>query len=213
MTVCLEYLEKIGEQPDAYDPLEEGLDLARRGLVERALERLSQAIAQDPHNATAYQVRGQCYLRLEEYEKAMADLDRAIKLDPEDGFTYALRADVLHDLNRNREATEEARHAVQRNPDFSYAWQVLAKVTQALANYQEAAEAYSNAIEQLRAQLGEDAIEKRYKDVLSFYYCQWGICLKQLGAFEEAHQHFQHAVKLNPANQTARAELQDFDRP
>ena len=67
---------------------EKGIDFARSGEYEKAIEDYNKAIELDPNLAGVYYNRGNAYFYLKQYEKAIEDFDKAIELNPNNAYAY-----------------------------------------------------------------------------------------------------------------------------
>jgi tetratricopeptide (TPR) repeat protein len=202
---CRKRWRETGGKPRQRSLLAESLELMRRGEVDRAIERLTAALAVDPRNADLHQMRGACHAQAGRYEEALADLGRALDMDSQDTLTHALYAKALSETGRPSEALEAARRTAAMAPDSFFAHQTLAELAQSRQLYEEATTAYEQAI--LRLQANPELCNN---ELLASFHCNMGICLKQLGDFAAAFEHLDKSVTLDAANTVAIAELNDF---
>jgi tetratricopeptide (TPR) repeat protein len=82
--------------PEAYN--KRGIDNAKSGEYQQAIEDFNQTIRLDSNNAKAYYNRGLVYAHLGKSQQALKDLNQAIRLDPNNATAYFSRGHVLYDL-------------------------------------------------------------------------------------------------------------------
>jgi tetratricopeptide (TPR) repeat protein len=96
---------------------------------DRAIADLSQAIAQDPSDTAAYEVRAMCYLSEKEkkYDLARADFDYSIiRLDPRSGRAYQLRGATYYREHQYANAKADFAKAIELNPEDPKAYNAAA---------------------------------------------------------------------------------------
>lgn len=99
-----------------------------------ALASLDKALAIDPANVRALNIRALALARLKRYDAALADADAALKLDPKNQLAMNTRAIVLNKLKRFEEAAEQARKAIEADPNDASAWRNLAEALAGLGD-------------------------------------------------------------------------------
>jgi tetratricopeptide (TPR) repeat protein len=100
-------------------PLSEG-DASAGSTVN--IDSLSTVIAQNPNDATTYNVRGSAYGRAGRFKEAIADFDAAIKIKPDFYQAYANRALVERRINKDDLAFADYNQAIQINPSYAVAY-------------------------------------------------------------------------------------------
>jgi tetratricopeptide (TPR) repeat protein len=95
---------------------------------DRAIALVSQAIAQDPSDTAAYEVRAMCYLSEKEkkYDLARADFDSIIRLDPRSGRAYQLRGATYYREHQYANAKADFAKAMGLNPEDPKAYNAAA---------------------------------------------------------------------------------------
>ncbi|MBK8575382.1 MAG: tetratricopeptide repeat protein [Elusimicrobia bacterium] len=91
------------------DLMKEGLELAKEGKNELALQTLQQATEADSANAAAYTALGMVALQSQRFDLAQPALERAIAIDPKSQT-------ALYSLGMLYEK-------LKRYPEARYAWQ------------------------------------------------------------------------------------------
>jgi tetratricopeptide (TPR) repeat protein len=78
--------------------------------------------------------------------------------------------------------------------------------------FEPAAKAYLAAIDRLEERGAETKATKdfRIRGLLATIHRNCGVCLKQLGEFDDAHGHLTEALRLDPTDQQTQRELKDF---
>jgi tetratricopeptide (TPR) repeat protein len=104
--------------------LAQGRAAARHRDYNQAIAYLTQAIAQDPSDKSAYEARGLCYLSQKEkkYDLARADFDAIIRLDPRNGRAFSLRGLTFLRQHQYAQAQADFSQAVALNPDDAQAY-------------------------------------------------------------------------------------------
>jgi len=115
-----------GENPESY--YDEGLTLAMKGDVHRAVQYFERAIHMDNTMTAAYHQLAKCYQRIGDYGKAVQLLQRVVQAKPR---AAAARLDLGHALLKDGDA-DRARQAFQsilsEKPDNARAKLGLAEV-------------------------------------------------------------------------------------
>jgi tetratricopeptide (TPR) repeat protein len=83
---------RMRPSPDGAALLDEAIQLAHVGEVERANAVLARAIAENPRLWQAYQYRGEVRLASGDVSGALADFDHAIAIAPQEPHLYELRS-------------------------------------------------------------------------------------------------------------------------
>ena len=106
----------------------EATALAKQGNFQQALNDMNQAIALDPSNAHAYNLRGNLYFAMENYTAALADLDRVVQLMPNVSGAYSDRAIVYYAMKNYQPALSDSDTALKLDPTNPVALAVRLKV-------------------------------------------------------------------------------------
>src|ERR1043166_3496001 len=92
----------------------QGKDAAKDGLLDRAVDLFTQAIALKADNDEYYEERGLVYEALGKLDKAVADYDKALSLDS-DKKLYLHNADVKIQLGRWAQAQFDAERVIEND--------------------------------------------------------------------------------------------------
>jgi len=163
---------------------EHGLLFLSGNNYEKAIASCDQAIALNPDDYGAWNIRGIALTNLERYEEAIASFEQAIALNPDDYQAWYNRGVALGNLERYEEAIVSFDQAITLNPDNYEAWYNRGIALRELERYEEAAVSFDQAIT-----LNPD----NYKA-----WNNHGIALENLERYEEATVSFDQAITLNP---------------
>lgn len=159
---------------------------------EGARDAYRQAIRLDAADAISRYNLACALLETGETEEAIYQLREAIRVDPTDSEYHRILGQAL-DANGELEAAEEAcRTAVRLKPDNERARCDLARVLYAQRKFEEAV---SEGREAVRLLTEETSLEDR----LAAY---WGLALtlRQIENYNESHDAFRQAIRLQPNN-------------
>ena len=185
---------------------------------EKSEQFLNKAIELDPKIAFAYEVRGNLYFTLEEFDQAISNFGEAIKLYPEYAEAYNNRGFAYFKLRRLNEAVGEYSIAIELDPKLAKAYGnrglaycELKQLGKAMRDCDKAieldpklAEAYNNRglvyyeLEQFNEAIKDydKAIELDQK-ITRAYYNRANAYYK-LRRFEEAMRDCDKAIELDP---------------
>jgi tetratricopeptide (TPR) repeat protein len=91
--------------------LTDGLNLAWRGDLDRAIDAFSDAVRISPDFSQAYLNRGLAYQQKGDLRRALSDLNRAISSDRNNASAYYHRSEVQRALGNSERADADARRA------------------------------------------------------------------------------------------------------
>ena len=101
------------------DHLNEGVRLAKRGRVKKAIAEFDEALRRDPELALGYYNRGLAYFNLGQPQRAIEDLEEAMRIDPQFASAYAARARIYTMLQSDELAQQDIDRAVELGLDRS----------------------------------------------------------------------------------------------
>ena len=169
---------------------EKGLELARAGDTEKAIDNLRSAISLYPQFPLALNELGVQYLKLKQAHKAVDPLKSAVRLSP-DAFLPKLNLGIaLLETRQFVEAESQLRDALKRNDSAPTAHMYLGVVLAKLRNLIEAEKELRRAIDLAGSQLG-----------MAHYYLggiYWG-----RGAYRQAADELETYLRLTPNAQDA----------
>jgi len=89
---------------------------------QKAIEYLNEAIKLKPDFAEAYNIRGNIYNRLGQYQRAIEDLNESIRLKPDFAMTYNNRGANYNNFGQYPRAIEDFNEAIRLKPDYAIAY-------------------------------------------------------------------------------------------
>ena len=158
-----------------------------------SVQKLTQAIEQDPNNAQLYAERGALFYELENYDEGIADLSKAIGLDSSQAQYYHLLADIYLDYYRSKQALNTLQLAANKFPKRI---PTLLK----LAEFQWILKQYNDALFTLERIRVIDPLN-------SEMFFMFGNVFKDMGRKDEAINAYQSCVENDPENIDAWIEL------
>src|SRR5205085_1880558 len=200
-------LVAMGRNQEALAPLERAYELdkvqwifAALSVVRLALERyddllnmLEQALAQQPNDAFALEVKGDVLRRLGRYDAAVEAFDRLLSVAPDNAAVLRMKGEVLQKLGRYEEALQVLDRSLVIEPGAVSGLQVRGETLRRCERYGEALQALDAAL----ALVPDDAWTLGTK----------GQVLHALGRDEEAAEVLQRAVELDASLAWAHGEL------
>ncbi len=95
-----------------------------KGLYDRAIADLDEAIRLDPNMANAYNNRGNAYSDKGLFDRGIADLDEAIRLDPKNASAYNNRGWAYNEKGLYDRAIADLDEAIRFDPKLSSAYKL-----------------------------------------------------------------------------------------
>jgi tetratricopeptide (TPR) repeat protein len=167
--------------------------LARRnsGDYKAAIPDFSQAIALQPNNGPAYEIRAFCYTNLGDFDRAISDYTVAIGYDPHPGTVFE-RGQAYLKKNEYQKALADLNRSLATRPNF-------------LAGYVLRAEAHSHLQEFDQAVTDAEAALRLDRSAVNLANLGWYQYLA--GKLPEAIENTQAAAKMDGASVVARLNL------
>ncbi len=125
-----------------------GVGYLEQGQLQIAIEKLEDAVRQDPQHAPAFLALGIAYERINQVDRALQHLERAVRLAPDDGSAHNSYATLLCRNEQFELADDHFRRALQ-DPFYPTPQVVLANAGSCARRN----EAYGNAERYLREAL------------------------------------------------------------
>lgn len=152
-------MAKLRSLQPAYDAHDKAMELASKGDMKAALDKVNEAIRLLPREAMFYALRGRIYQDQKEAGKAAADFEKAVELYPE-MFEYrlynGLNALQLNNLDKARENLSKANATVPTSIAFLRLGDIAVKQNnrnEAIAYYSKAAEAGGDVAQEAKRKL------------------------------------------------------------
>ncbi len=155
----------------------------------KALELCEEAEKRNNSYVHLYVVRAEVLTANKKFEEAVVAFKKAIELSPLNPVRYCSAADILFKLERYKEATEILQMASTHQLEFKELHHYLSQAAFKLKDY-------SLALRHVKSALNSDPDNVTYLN-------QLGICLKEMGQFDEAKSTYNRIIKLDPDNEAA----------
>ncbi|MDQ3586350.1 MAG: tetratricopeptide repeat protein [Acidobacteriota bacterium] len=183
---------KKHEGGSAKDYLKRGKDYLNDGKLNDAITELSHAVSLDPRLVKAHNLMAVAYDRKGLHERARESYARALDITREDAQTLNNLGYSLY-LNGNyRAASERLKRAAKLAPADERIWNNLALAQSRLGKYDDAFKSFKRAGGEYTARLNVAAM------------------LERAGREQDAIEHYEAALKLQPNSETALRRLADL---
>ncbi|MGE5660091.1 MAG: tetratricopeptide repeat protein [Actinomycetota bacterium] len=147
------------------DLLEQGQAQFRNHDYQGAIEKFSQAIANDPNNSRAYFLRGLARTLLKDDQGAIEDFTEIIRLEPNNANAYFLRGVARTSLTQHQGALEDLTVTIRLDPNNANAYLVRGLI-RASAGEQEVAITDVQTAANLYRQQGDTARYQKTVQIL-----------------------------------------------
>ena len=152
--------------------------------IQKKIDELTDAIKREPKNETLYGARGQCYVKVGEFDKAISDLTVAVTANQNHQGYLAVRGDAYAKSKRYKEAFEDYGRALKVGPSSHYLLLHQASCAVLLNDY-KAAEAP-----------GKAALELKPNDVPTLTLL--GSVERETGHLQKSLEFFNQAISISP---------------
>lgn len=139
-------MQRSKEIVTANDYFVDGCNHLKRGHLNTAISHLSKAIDLNPDDPAYYNIRGNIYFNIEQFDKAHSDYNKAISLNPNKADYYFNRGSTFGNNKQFNEALADYNKAISLNPNEAYYYYGRGKIfdhylyqdDEALADYNKA---------------------------------------------------------------------------
>jgi tetratricopeptide (TPR) repeat protein len=159
--------------------------LRLQGAFDEAVTSGRQALVLDENLGSAHSHLGAVLRDLGQFREAASHFRRALELDPQEPKNHCDLGNALFDLRRPEAAVECYRHALALRSDYAAAHLSLSAALRLLRRADEAEASCQAAL----------ALEPHNVEAWSFL----GELRADQGRFEEAHELFQRAIRIDPS--------------
>ncbi len=170
------------------------------GNPNEALDMARGLLSVNPANFDASAVLVDCHLALGEPDEALAVIEQALKSDDTLAVAHSVRGRILFQTRRYSEAEAAFRRATELEPSNAGYWRML---TDALMVQDKK----PSAKECCRRILDLDPADPPARPVSAWAYFVLARILVGEGLLEEAAKNFKGALRINPDNELALAEI------
>lgn len=171
--------------------------LLHSGFYVEAIHLLSRLIGKAPNHASCLMMRGEAYLRSEQFENALTDYAQVVEADNKNILALNNFSLALMRCNKPHEAKEIIKYVHELESDNFAGFINLGNIHQALGEHQEAVNSAMRAVE----------INPRS----SVAYLNLGTAIGSLGHTESAKQAFLMANFIDPKNVTTNINLAQIE--
>jgi tetratricopeptide (TPR) repeat protein len=171
--------------------------LLHAGSYADAIRLLSRLLGKAPNHASCLMIRGEAYLRSEQFEKALTDYAKVVEVDSKNILALSNFSVALIRCNKPHEAKEIIQYIHELDPDNFGGFINLGKIHQALGEYQEAVNSAMRAVQ----------IDPKS----SLAYLNLGTAIVALGHAEAAKEAYLMSNFLDPTNVTAKINIADIE--
>jgi tetratricopeptide (TPR) repeat protein len=107
------------------EAFQQGVEAFRKQDYDRAIERFSDALKDNPNDAAAYNNRGSAYYYKGDFDRAIADHNQALKLDPKNALAYYNRGSAHRKKDEFERAVADFQEAIRLDPKYAFAYNNL----------------------------------------------------------------------------------------
>jgi tetratricopeptide (TPR) repeat protein len=157
----------------------------------KAIDCYNQLIDINPYSPIYWTGMARCYIALDAFDKAIEACDYALVSDENYHEPLLIKAQAFGALGNNEEAYKCYKKTFEMGGMSLEAWDDISAIyLMDHGNYQEALEVFERI---------ENTPDRKANDIIDAYRAfNMGLCKLESQAFEEAHQYFSKAIKLNP---------------
>ena len=178
---------------DAEKLVEEGIKLHKKGDKDQAFTSFNKAARLDPTNARALGNRGRMFFDQNKLGKALVDLKKAIELDDSNFLFHHNLANVYFSTKKFDQAIKSYEKVIELKSDYAWAYENIGVIYYQRMEMEKALEYFDKA-------LLNDQTEDQ------FFHNRGGARM-HLKFYDKAICDFEDAIKLNPKNSWAHANI------
>ena len=177
-------LIRPGDSPKYQTLLGEAQKLASEGKKAEAVQKLNEAIAENPRGAEAYLRRGRLHRDLKKFEEALDDFDQALTLEPGNAGAIGDRGWTSYEAGDKNEALRQLKRAIALRPADEDLARLLGYLYIVQDKNEEAIGVYTRIID------ANPGLAQAYHDRAT--------ALFNLKKYDEAIKDYDRAVDLDP---------------
>ena len=207
---------KVQDPPQ--DQLQALIELYSQGLLQHALKQAENLIQQFSRSAILFNVQGNIFKDLKQFDLSRLAYERAIALMPDFADAYNNMGNALKEQGKLEEAVEAYNKALAIKPDYIEVYNIMGvvlkeqgKLEEAIETYKKAlvikpdfADAYYNVGNALQEQNKLLEAIEAYNNAIALMpdfvdaYINMGNALKEQGKLEEAVEAYNKALAIKP---------------
>ncbi len=151
-----------------------------------ALDAINKSIEISPKNSEAWRLKGLILHEQGKYYEAISSYDSSIQVDPYNYYSWLTKPDIFEELGDYPETLNCYDKAIECDPYEGYIWSEKAEFLYGRKEYSNALQCFDKTIE----------LTNKGDVALGYYYYMKGVCLKELGRYDESNQFFSTAKSL-----------------
>lgn len=164
-----------------------GVDWAKKGELDRAIEDFNQALRQKPDYAPTYAIRGLVWIKKRDYDSAIEDFNQSLRLNPDVGnawCAYSNRGFAWSEKGEYDRAIKDYDEALRLKPDDADTYYNRGIAWQKKLDYDKAIADYTHTLR----------LDANRADAYYNRGCDWG----NKGEYDKAIADYDQAVRLEP---------------
>lgn len=157
---------------------------------EACVRLFSQAVDHHPTKAQYYLSRGNCFMKMQQYQRALSDFSMCVRYDPSSAKNFGLRGQCYRRLGRAEDALRDYDEAIRMEKDRPEYWFERSLVLMELEQYERAIDGFTKSL------------DHRLATPFKAYFNR-GVCYRHTAQLEESISNLRQAINLDSGNADA----------